>query len=80
MWGAIERWFRKLRWQTRREQFRRELAEELALHTALKLRECTGTGLAPEAAETQTRREMATSLWPWSKAPTSAVSSVWSSS
>jgi len=50
MRAAIHRWLRKLRYQTERERFRQELAEELALHADLKLRECSDPA--------QMRREM----------------------
>ncbi len=52
------RFLRKVRIQTQRGKLRRELAEELALHAQLKLRECEAAGLGPEAAGAQARREM----------------------
>src|SRR5215471_6623812 len=58
MWPAILRFFRKLWCQVQRERFRRELAEELALHADLKLREHTAAGVPIHLAAPQTRREM----------------------
>ena len=54
MWPAIARFFRKLRFQLERNRFRRDLAEEIALHRELKLREHTMAGLPPEQAASQT--------------------------
>ncbi len=58
MWPAILRFVRKLRYQLQRERFRRELAEEIALHADLKFREYTAAGLAAQQATGRTRREM----------------------
>ena len=45
----MSKWFRKLRWQMERRRFRRELAEELALHAELKQREGLTTAEARRA-------------------------------
>lgn len=58
MWLPIRRFLCKLLLQFERERLRRELAEELAAHQALKFHEHTMAGLAPDEAAQQTRREM----------------------
>jgi len=58
MWLAICRFVRKLSFQGGRERFRKELAEELETHEALKLAENTTAGLAPGEAAQRTRVEM----------------------
>jgi hypothetical protein len=58
MWLAICGFIRKLSFQMERERFRKELAEELETHEALKLAENTTGGLAPREAAQRTRLEM----------------------
>ena len=56
--ASFVRFLRKLSMQFDRERFRRELAEELAAHAALKYREHTMAGLAPHEAARRTQLEM----------------------
>ena len=58
MWLSIARVVRKLWFQLGRERFKRELAEEIAVHQELKFREHTMAGLSSRQAGTQTRLEM----------------------
>ncbi|HZU24735.1 MAG TPA: ABC transporter permease [Bryobacteraceae bacterium] len=59
---AIARFARRLRSHFERRRFRRELAEELETHRALKLRQHTDAGLSPHDAAAQTRRDMGNTI------------------
>jgi predicted permease len=62
MWEAVVRFVRKLRFLGSRARFRSELAEEIALHEELKLRELSAAGYPPDIAKELMRREMGNSV------------------
>lgn len=58
MFETIGRLRRKLRFRLHRERLRSELAEEIELHSALKIEEHTARGMPPAQAAAQARRDM----------------------